>query len=80
MAEEYKEYDLLPCPWCHEPVHVESLGVNIVGQNETYSVGYYITCGNYKCNCPETVIYDTEEEARGNWNSGRTFDRIKWRY
>lgn len=67
--DEYKEYDLLPCPWCENPVHVENLSPD---------GGYYITCGQHICNCPSTIIYDTEEKAREEWNNGTTFLKIRW--
>ena len=67
--EDYKEYDLLPCPWCNNPVHVVNLS--------PYDHGYYITCGRYTCCCPSTIVYDTEQEAREEWNNGNTFEKIR---
>lgn len=64
--DEYKEYDLLPCPWCNNPVHVAGGS----------GYGYYITCGRYACNCRFAIIYDTEQEAREEWNNGTTFKKI----
>jgi len=77
MSEEYKEYDLLPCPWCENPVHVESIGVHVVGQEVTVPFGFYITCGHYGCDCPAVDIRETRQEAIDEWNNGNTFKKIK---
>lgn len=66
MNEEYKEYDLLPCPWCENPVHMEGNDLE----------GYYITCGHVTCDCPTRVIYYNKNEAIENWNNGIDFERI----
>lgn len=64
--DEYKEYDLLPCPWCENPVHVEL----------DTRVGYLVTCGNFYCGCPTKIYWPSEKEARYRWNCGDTFKMI----
>ena len=65
--DEYKEYDLLPCPWCEKPVHVEV----------TSAGGYYITCGNEDCNCPARMVYYDKDKAIKRWNDGSDFAKIR---
>ena len=64
---DYK--DLLPCPWCNSPVHVEL----------DDSLGYLVTCGNYYCDCPTKIYWPGEIEARYRWNCGDTFYMIDGR-
>lgn len=63
---DYKEYDLLPCPWCENPVHVEG----------DYLRGYYVTCGHVACSCPARILHYTAEDAIKHWNDGSDIETI----